>query len=253
MNLKLFTGAAVLSLALTACLEPTGSNSIANKKTLTTDKDKYSYALGASFGKQVESQLIARDSIDLDLSVFLQAFTEYFGKQENKYQMTDSLIFATLNDLSQNVQKQRAVKDSIAAEAAFKVQKEFLDKNKTNEGIVETESGLQYKILKEGKGEKPSDSSIVSVHYKGTLLDGTVFDSSYDRGEPLNFPLTRVIPGWQEMLKLMNVGSKVQAWIPSKIGYGSANLGKIPSNSLLVFEMELLEIKAPEQPKKAAK
>ena len=127
------------------------------------------------------------------------------------------------------------------------------EKNKTQEGVVTTASGLQYKVLKEGTGEIPNDSSIVSVHYTGTLLDGKKFDSSVDRGKPMEFPVRAVIPGWTEMLKLMKTGSKVQAWIPSELGYGARKMSAIPANSLLVFEMELLEIKAPEATNKKAK
>lgn len=248
MQLKTIAVAGILSLALTACLEPVGQAK--TKSSLDTEKDRFSYALGSHFGVQAEAQLIARDSLDVDLDVFIQGFKERFNKDSAKYLMNDSMIFVTLNELSQKAQAERAKKDSIAAEQALSAQKAFLEKNKTAEGVVTTASGLQYKVIKEGTGAMPTDSSIVSVHYTGTLLDGKKFDSSVDRGKPMEFPVKAVIPGWTEMLKLMKVGAKVQAWIPSELGYGARKMPTIPANSLLVFEMELLEIKTPEAPKK---
>mgnify|MGYP001286616391 FL=1 len=111
-----------------------------------------------------------------------------------------------------------------------------------------TASGLQYEVLTEGTGPMPKATDTVSVHYKGTLLDGKVFDSSYERGEPANFKVNGLIPGWVEALQLMKVGSKYKLYIPSELGYGERGAGEIPPNSTLIFEMELLEIKAAEPP-----
>ena len=120
---------------------------------------------------------------------------------------------------------------------------EFLEKNKNNEGVLETASGLQYQILNKGEGDiHPSASSTVKVHYHGTLLDGTVFDSSVDRNEPISFPLNRVIRGWTEGVQLMVVGDKFKFFIPSKLAYGNSPAGVIEPGSLLVFEVELLAI-----------
>lgn len=120
---------------------------------------------------------------------------------------------------------------------------EFLVKNKANEGVLETASGLQYQILSKGEGTvHPSASSTVKVHYHGTLLDGTVFDSSVDRNEPISFPLNRVIAGWTEGVQLMVAGDKFKFFIPSKLAYGNKAAGKIQPGSLLIFEVELLEI-----------
>lgn len=119
----------------------------------------------------------------------------------------------------------------------------FLIENKANVDIVQTASGLQYQVLKKGEGgEHPSASSTVKVHYHGTLLDGTVFDSSVDRGEPISFPLNQVIKGWTEGVQLMVVGDKFKFFIPSELAYGNRATGKISSGSLLIFEVELLEI-----------
>jgi FKBP-type peptidyl-prolyl cis-trans isomerase FkpA len=125
--------------------------------------------------------------------------------------------------------------------------KAFLEKNKTAAGVVTTASGLQYKVLRAGSGPKPSADAVVKVNYKGSLLDGKVFDSSYDRNEPVEFPLNQVVPGWSEGVGLMNVGSKYQFWIPSDLAYGEAGSPPvIGPNATLVFEVELLEIKAPQ-------
>ena len=144
--------------------------------------------------------------------------------------------------------KLQAYAEKMAAELPIKNMAEgkaFLAKNKAAAGVVTTASGLQYKVLRAGSGAKPSADSIVKVNYKGTLLDGKVFDSSYDRNEPVEFPLSQVIPGWSEGVALMTVGSKYQFWIPSDLAYGEAGSPPvIGPNATLVFEVELLEIKA---------
>ena len=118
----------------------------------------------------------------------------------------------------------------------------FLAENGKREDVTTTESGLQYEVLEEGDGPQPTRQDQVTVHYKGELLDGTVFDSSYDRGQPATFPLNRVIPGWTEGLQLMRVGAKYKFYIPSELGYGARDMGTIPPNSALIFQVELLGI-----------
>lgn len=248
MNKKMLLAAGAIALAMTGCDQ---LNQAPKAKTaLVTDKDKYSYALGAHFGNQAHFQLVTRDSIDLDIDVFIQAFKERYNEDSAHFLMNDSIIFQTLTDLSQARQNEKNKKDSLAAEANKAAGEAFLAKNKTAEGVVTTESGLQYKVIVEGTGATPADGHIVKVHYTGTLLDGTKFDSSIDRGEPLEFPISAVIPGWTEMLKLMKVGEKVTAWIPSDIAYGPRGRGpQIPGNSTLVFEMELIDTRSAEEPK----
>ncbi len=257
MKTKMIIAAGALAMLMTGC-EPCKSAS-AEKTSLVTEKDKYSYALGAHFGNQARFQLVTRDSIDLDLDLFIQAFKERYNEDSAKFLMNDSIVMETLNKLSADRQAEKMKKDSIAAAKNKADGEAFLAQNKTAEGVVTTASGLQYKIVTEGQGATPTDEDKVKVHYTGTLLDGTKFDSSIDRGQPLEFPVTAVIAGWTEMLKLMKVGEKVIAWIPSDLAYGPRGNRAIPGNSLLKFEMELLEVippAKPEEPKvdpKAAK
>jgi len=137
----------------------------------------------------------------------------------------------------QNANKEALKKNSAEANS-------FLAENRTAEGVVETSSGLQYKVLNEGTGtEHPTARSKVVVHYHGTLLDGTVFDSSVERGDPLSFGLNQVIKGWTEGVQLMVVGEKTRFYIPANLGYGNSATGKISAGSLLIFDVELLEIK----------
>ena len=249
MNKKVIVAAGALALVLTGCDQLCLNQGPKTKTALVTEKDKYSYALGAHFGNQAQFQLVARDSIDLDLDLFIQAFVERYKQDSAKYLMADSTIFQTLTELSQSRQAEKARKDSVAAANNKAAGEAFLAQNKTAEGVVTTESGLQYKVITEGTGATPADGDIVKVHYTGTLLDGTKFDSSVDRGEPLEFPIGAVIPGWTEMLKLMKVGEKVTAWIPSDLAYGPRGRGpQIPGNSTLVFEMELIDTRAADAP-----
>ena len=240
MKTKLILTAGVLAVLLTGC-----KTASTEKTSLETEKDRYSYALGAHFGNQAHYQLVTRDSIDFDLDLFIQAFRERFNEDSGKLLMNDSLVMETLNRISADREAEKARKDSIAAARNKAEGEAFLAKNKTAEGVVTTASGIQYKIVTEGTGATPSDEDKVRVHYTGMLLDGTKFDSSIDRGQPLEFPVTAVIPGWTEMLKLMKVGEKVIAWIPSELAYGPNGNRTIPGNSVLQFEIELLEVMPP--------
>ena len=251
MKTKMILAVGALAMLMTGC-EPCKS-AVAEKTSLVTEKDKYSYALGAHFGNQARYQLVTRDSIDLDLDLFIQAFKERYNSDSAKFLMNDSVIMETLNKLSADRQAEKVRKDSIAAAKNKADGEAFLAANKTAEGVVTTESGLQYKVITEGTGATPTDNDKVKVHYTGTLLDGTKFDSSVDRGQPLEFPVTAVIAGWTEMLKLMKVGAKVVAWIPSDLAYGPRGNRAIPGNSVLKFEMELIDVIPPAAPEEPAK
>ena len=209
MKSKMIVAAGAIAMLLTGCDQLCQGPK--TKTALVTDKEKYSYALGAHFGGQAHFQLVTRDSIDLDIDLFIQAFKERYNEDSASYLMNDSIIFETLQKLSQDRQAEKMRKDSIAAETNKAAGEAFLASNKTAEGVITTESGLQYKVITEGTGATPGDSDIVKVDYTGTHLDGTKFDSSVDRGQPLEFPINAVIPGWTEMLKLMKVGGKVTA------------------------------------------
>jgi FKBP-type peptidyl-prolyl cis-trans isomerase FkpA len=190
--------------------------------------DSLSYFLGLSIGYQ---------SIDFNLDNIDPVLV---GSGINTV-LNDSSVFdrQTMQILTGQVQSRLEKQQS---QAAIEEGSAFLAKNRVKDGVIETESGLQYEVLREGEGAHPADTSVVKVHYHGTLLDGTVFDSSVDRDEPVEFPLNRVIPGWTEGLQLMSVGSKYKFYIPQELAYGSRAQGQIPAYSTLVFEVELLDI-----------
>lgn len=200
---------------------------------IESDKQKLSYAMGIFFG-----QSITRQEMDIDVPAFMQAVEDMLKGSELK--MTRNEMQQILTDFQKQEQEQRDEQASGNKDAGIK----YLEENKNKEGVVTTASGLQYKVVREGKGKKPGATSKVEVHYRGTLIDGTEFDSSYARGEPATFGVNQVIKGWQEALQLMPVGSKWQIYIPSDLAYGERGAGgSIGPNSTLVFDVELLDIK----------
>lgn len=215
-------------MALTGCNEKMGG-----KVSLSSDKAKYSYAVGMQIGRNMKSQ-----NIELDQSAFSGGISDMLAGKDPK--MNDEQVQDALKKMAdmRNEKREKAANDNKSKGV------EFLKANKTKEGVKTTESGLQYKVLTEGKGAKPSTEDTVKVHYKGTLIDGKEFDSSYKRNKPAEFPVRAVIPGWTEALQLMSVGSKYQLFIPSKLAYGERGNPSIPGNSVLLFDVELLEIKA---------
>ncbi len=191
-----------------------------------------------------------RQSVDLDPAIFEQGLKD--GMSGGKTLMTEEEARAALMQLQTEVRAQQAEKAKQAGEANKKEGEAFLAANKTKPGVVTLPSGLQYKILTEGKGPKPTASDTVVCNYSGTLVNGTEFDSSYKRGQPSTFPVTGVIKGWTEALQLMPVGSKWQLFIPSDLAYGDRGTpgGEIGPNSTLIFEVELLSIQAKGDEKK---
>jgi FKBP-type peptidyl-prolyl cis-trans isomerase FkpA len=157
--------------------------------------------------------------------------------------LSASLLVACGTDSAKQELSSNDVGQSAAKENdAYVLGTAFLAENALKENVIVTDSGLQYKVIRQGEGSKPSARDRVTVHYKGTLIDGTEFDSSYSRGEPSSFPLNRVIPGWTEGLQLMKTGAKYRFYIPSELAYGARTNGKIKANSTLIFDVELIEI-----------
>ena len=203
---------------------------------LTTPKDKLSYAIGTDVGRKLKSQ-----SIEVDPAIVERALRDALS--DTKPAMTDDEMRATLMDLQKQLREKQMAAAKELGEKNKKEGEEFLAANKSKEGVVTLPSGLQYKVLKAGEGQKPKPSDTVECNYRGTLIDGTEFDSSYKRGQPATFPVSGVIKGWTEALQLMPVGSKWQLFIPSDMAYGERGAGAgIGPNSTLIFDVELLSI-----------
>jgi FKBP-type peptidyl-prolyl cis-trans isomerase FklB len=211
--------------------------------TLKTQKDKASYAIGLNIGKSMH-----KDSVDVDTAILLRGLKD--GLAGAKPLLTDDEARATMVTLQADLRKKQEEKMVAQGEANKKEGEAFLAENKTKDGIVTLPSGLQYKILTEGTGPKPTAADTVVCNYKGTLIDNTEFDSSYKRGQPATFPVSGgVIKGWTEALQLMPVGSKWQLFIPSELAYGARGGpgGGIGPNATLVFEVELMSIQSKAQ------
>jgi FKBP-type peptidyl-prolyl cis-trans isomerase len=210
---------------------------------LKTDKDKQSYAIGMNIGKSIH-----RDGVDVDPNILLRGMKDALAG--GKTALSDDEAKSVMTNLQANMRKEQAEKAQQAGDANKKAGDAFLAANKTKDGVVTLPSGLQYKILTEGTGPKPTATDTVVCNYKGTLLDNTEFDSSYKRNQPLTIPVSGVIKGWTEALQLMPVGSKWQLFIPSDLAYGSQPKGPIAANSTLLFEVELLSIQEKKEPAK---
>lgn len=208
--------------------------------TLKTQKEKFSYALGMNTGKRM-SESLTKQSVPFDPAILARGMKD--GLAGGKTLLTDEQAQAVLNEMRTELSKQQEAKMHVAGEANKKQGDDFLAANKSKEGVVALPSGLQYKILKEGTGPKPTATDSVVCNYKGTLIDGTEFDSSYKRGEPATFPVSGVIKGWTEALQLMPVGSKWQLFVPSDLAYAEHSPSlQIGPDSTLIFEVELLSI-----------
>lgn len=219
--------AAIVATITTSCNEQGGSVKLKN------EIDSVSYYLGIYSGANFKQLEISNFNYD----VYLKALKEAVNSKEGKVDLTKAGMY--LNTYFSKAQEK-------SSEKYLKEGKEFLEKNKTRKGVITTASGLQYEVIKEGSGAKPKLTDKVTVHYKGTLIDGTVFESSYDNNKPAAFPLQGVIPGWTEALQLMMPGSKYKIYLPTDLAYGSRVRpgGKIKPNMALIFEIELLSIDA---------
>ncbi len=211
----------------------------ADKAQLKTDKDRNSYVIGIDIGNSLKQQPLELDAelIGRGIKDALAGAQLLLSEQELKDALT--ALQKELMAKQQAMAKEKGEKNKKEGEA-------FLAKNKKAKGVKTTKSGLQYKVLSEGTGAKPAADSTVTVHYKGTLIDGSEFDSSHKRGQPATFAVNGVIPGWTEALQLMKEGSKYQIFIPAELAYGERGAGAvIGPNAVLIFEVELLSIGAP--------
>lgn len=231
----LVAGIALATALLAAC----GAEKKAEEAKLDTLEAKVSYIFGTNMANQFKQEDIALDAGALALAVKdVQAGKESRIKPEE--------IKAVMEEFQKAAQAKQEEKYKAIAETNKKESDAFLAANKTKEGVQTTESGLQYKVVTEGEGAVPTTSDTVKVHYRGTLVNGTEFDSSYARGEPVTFPVNGVIAGWTEALQLMKTGSKYELYIPSDLAYGPGGTGAIGPNQALIFEVELLDIVKPE-------
>jgi FKBP-type peptidyl-prolyl cis-trans isomerase len=207
---------------------------------LTTRKEKFSYALGMNIGTGLENNL-KKQSVEVDPNLLSQGLKDAMAG--GKTRLTQEEAQAVLTEVQTEIRKQQQEKMQQAGAANKTEGEAFLAANKSKDGIVTLPSGLQYKILTAGTGPKPTASDSVVCNYRGTLINGTEFDSSYKRGQPATFGVGQVIKGWTEALQLMPVGSKWQLFIPSSLAYGERGAGaEIGPNATLIFEVELLSI-----------
>lgn len=225
----------VARLCLAVSTLAVSSNFIMAQDTETPEtlKEKVSYAYGLMIARQLTER-----GIEIDLGQFNAAFEAVVNDEE--LAMTEEEVSAAFTENQENMDKAGA---SGADKENLEAGQEFLEENAKREGVETTESGLQYEVLEKGDGPSPDATDTVTVHYHGTLIDGTVFDSSVERGEPANFPLNRVIPGWTEGVQLMSEGAKYRFFVPHDLAYGERGAGgDIKPYSTLIFDVELLEI-----------
>lgn len=221
-----------LALTLGVALLAASTTSMADTKVETAEQ-KFSYAIGFQIGQSVKQQ-----GVNVDIDVLQQAISDVLKDAKLKMSMDE------MKAAVESFQKQEMAKRTAKGEGAKKAGEDFLAANKKNKGVITLESGLQYQVLTEGKGAKPTAANSVVAHYEGKLIDGTVFDSSYKRGAPATFGVTGVIKGWQEILPMMPKGAKWKVFIPSELAYGTRGAGaSIGPNETLIFDIELIDIK----------
>ena len=234
----------ILAVALVATLATACDQKERATSELTTDAQKFGYAIGVDIGK---SMTPVKDEVDIDALV--QGLEETIAGKTPR--LDDETREKVKSEITRKMQAKQMEERTTKATAAKAVGEKFLVDNAKRDGVKTTASGLQYEIVAPGSGVNPKSSDKVTVHYKGTLIDGTEFDSSYSRGQPVTFPLGNVIPGWTEGLQLIKAGGKAKLFIPSSLGYGERGAGaKIGPNETLIFEVELISIEKGEAPKK---
>jgi len=229
---RTFAGMALA--ALVAGCQPSGEDQT-EVSTLDSDQARLSYGMGYNLGSRIKGEL------DLDVRSFAAGVRHGIGGDTRL--MSDEEIAQTMHDFQQQEMARHEEQMAELGEKNLAESEAFLKENAEREGVVTTESGLQYRVLEEGDGPRPELSDVVKVHYEGRLIDGTPFDSSHERGEPVTFPVDGVIPGWVEALQAMPVGSRWELVIPSDLAYGPGGTGgPIGPNQALIFEVELLDI-----------
>lgn len=209
---------------------------VSTAKTPESKVDKLSYAIGINFAKQFQSQ-----NIEINPDMMFQAIKAVYSG--GTPMMNEQQVMETLQNFEKEMQEKMQGESKKAAQGNKEKGKAWLAENKKRPGVVELPSGLQYEVIKEGTGESPKATSTVTTHYTGTLIDGTVFDSSVERGQPAQFPVNGVIKGWTEALQLMKPGSKLKLYIPSDLAYGDGGSPpKIGPGETLIFEVELISV-----------
>ncbi len=233
-NLPNMVAGSILCFSVLSCsaTEPAKTKPAA----LKTQSDSISYMIGQDVGKSLKNF-----KSDITMQSFIKGVEDVLKDQQP--QITPEKMRELQASFSSQLQKKQEEQAKVTGDKNKKAGEAFLAENKTKAGVKTTTSGLQYSVIKEGTGVKPKATDKVKVHYKGTLLDGTIFDSSYDRGEPASFTLNQVIPGWTEGVQLMTVGSTYKFFVPSNLAYGERQAGpQIGPNSTLIFEVELISI-----------
>lgn len=235
--LRTFSSVVLVStLVLVGCNGSKTTEEAPAQIDLDSDYKKLSYGLGLNIGGGIAQQGVP----ELNMEALVAGIRESVAGQEPRLSQEE------LQETIGRVQKLEAEKQQLLADENMKSGEAFLTANAERDGIITTESGLQYEVLTTGEGEKPNAESLVTTHYHGTLIDGSVFDSSVERGEPIEFAVNQVIPGWTEALQLMPTGSKWRLYVPSKLAYGEYSpSADIPPHSALIFEVELLSFKEP--------
>lgn len=230
----------ILALSLASAIQAQENKTPATTQTApvidqsTLDKVSYFY------GSRMAGEFL-ENGVDLSIDAFTEGLKDAFAKKKQKY--TEQEIEAAMTTFSEVMTKKQQEQQAAASAKNTEAGTKYLADNAKKEGVVTTESGLQYTVVKQGTGAKPKATDTVKVHYEGTLIDGTVFDSSIKRGEPIEFPVNGVIAGWTEALQLMPIGSKYKLVIPAKLAYGERGAGPvIGPNSVLIFDVELLDI-----------
>ena len=235
MNKALFlTLGGIISIALVACNEATDSQSDAVLE-LESEAQKVSYIMGINIGSQINT-----DDLDFDMATFNMGVKDAFAGTEPR--LSEEEVRTVIEDFQASITAKQEDAAKVAGESNLKEGEAFLAEKAKSEDVVVLESGLHYKIIEEGSGKSPTPEDTVEVHYSGTLIDGTEFDSSYKRGMPAQFGVTQVIPAWVEALQLMKEGAKWELYVPSSLAYGPGGTGgAIGPNQTLIFEVELLK------------